>query len=211
MKTNSMLSILEMLAGTILTAAAFDLIIIPQGFAAGGVTGFSKIISQLSGVGLSAIVLSINLSLLAVGLLFIGKAFVAKTIFLSILFPVLLEMMSSFSITSLNGNPILGILIAALLLGNGAGLILRSGASQGGFDVIAVILNKKCKISVATVMNIFDCSVILMQAIGQPPVKTIYGIIVIVISSRIVNYLLTAEEVPGKSAVRTSRPAECEA
>ena len=80
---------------------------------------------------------------------------------------------------------------AGALLGVGAGLILRSGASSGGFDVFAVILNKKFDVPVATVLNLCDAAVIVMQALGQPLVQTLYGLLVIFISAAIVNRVIT--------------------
>lgn len=81
--------------------------------------------------------------------------------------------------------------VAGVMLGVGSGLILRSGASSGGFDILAVILNKRFKIPVATVMNICDAAVILVQSLKQPLSQTIYGVIVITISATIVGRIVT--------------------
>ena len=75
------------------------------------------------------------------------------------------------------------------MLGTGAGLILRGSASSGGFDILAVILNQKYKLPVATVMNICDVLVILMLALGKPLLPTVYGILTITISAAIVEEL----------------------
>lgn len=53
---NPILTTLEMFLGTAMTAAAFGLVIIPQGFAAGGVTGFARIVSNSIGTSLSVTV-----------------------------------------------------------------------------------------------------------------------------------------------------------
>ena len=82
-------------------------------------------------------------------------------------------------------------IVAGVMLGIGSGLTLRSGASSGGSDIIGVILNKKFKIPVSVVMNVCDASVIILQALGQPLVQTIYGIMVITISAAIVGRVLT--------------------
>lgn len=193
MQNNSLKKIVyfgEMILGTTLSAAAFSLIIVPQGFAAGGITGLSRIICHFTGNSLSLVVLILSLGLLFAGLVCIGWSFVAKTVFLSVLFPVMLDLLSSYSMTGLYSNPAISILLAGVLLGCGAGLILKSGASAGGFDIIALILNKHWNIPVASAMRAFDCSVILMQAIGQPLLQTVYGILVIILSSVIINMML---------------------
>lgn len=192
---NKILPLLGMVVGTALSAAAFGLIIIPQGFAAGGVTGLSRVLCRGLSWNLSSLVLVINLALLLAGLIFVNRGFAAKTVLLSVLFPAMLALFSQFPMTSLKGNPALSAVLAALLLGSGTGLILRCGASSGGFDVVAVILNRRFKISVATVINICDCSVILLQAASQPLMQTVYGIAVILMSTTIVNSVMNAEQI----------------
>jgi len=183
-------SIIQMLLGTALTAASFGLIIIPQGFAAAGVTGFSKIVIGIIPVSLSVMVLAVNMILLTLGLIFVGRAFAAKTVAVSVLFPVMLELFSKYPLTGLNNHTAIAIIFGGIMLGLGAGLVLRSGASSGGFDILAVIISKKVKVSVATVLNICDAAIILMQAVRNPIADTLYGILVITISARIVNLVV---------------------
>ncbi|MGN0628649.1 MAG: YitT family protein [Oscillospiraceae bacterium] len=184
-------AVIEMLIGTMLTAAAFGLIIVPQSFAAGGITGFSRIIVNIIPIPLSVMVFILNMVLLILGFVFIGKKFVAKTVSISVLFPVMLEFFSHYTMNSIAKDTMLCATVAGVMLGIGSGLILRSGASSGGFDVLAVILNKKFKMPVATIMNICDAAVILMQSLNQPLSQTIYGIIVITISAAIVGRIVT--------------------
>lgn len=186
-----LISVIEMLVGAALTAAAFGFIIVPQGFAAGGVTGLSRIIIRIIPVPLSVVVFIINMGLLILGLVFVGKEFVAKTAAISVLFPALLEVFSRYSLRSIKQDPMLCTIVAGVMLGAGVGLILRSGASSGGFDILAVILNRKFKVSVAAVLNICDASVIIMQSLRQPLNQAIYGIMVITISAAIVSRIVT--------------------
>ena len=182
-------AVLQMLAGTALTAAAFGMIISPLGYAAGGVTGLSRVLCRLLPVPLSATVLAVNLLLLAVGWIFVGRRFVVKTVAVSLLFPALLELFSRFPLTSLGEDKLLSALMAGAMLGLGTGLVIRSGASCGGFDTLGVVLNKRFRVSVSTVMRCCDCAVILLQALRQPLLETVYGILVILISAGLVGYV----------------------
>lgn len=178
-------STIEIVLGTLLTAAAFAFFIIPQNFAAAGVTGFSTIMIRMVPISLSSMVLLVNVSFLALGIIFVGKEFTAKTVLVSFLFPIMLDTLTKMHITS-EMNPILAAICGGVLLGLGAGMIIRSGASSGGFGILAVILNNKTKISIAAAMNLCDAAVILVQAARQPLVQTIYGILVITISAFVV-------------------------
>ena len=182
---------METLIGTALNAAAFGMIILPQEYSAGGVTGFSKVLVNIIPVPLSAMVFAVNMSLLAIALIFVGKKFAAKTVAVSFLFPLLLEVFSRYPLHSIRQDQMLCTIAAGVILGVGSGIVLRSGASSGGFDVIGVILNKKFKIPMNAVINICNASVIIMQSIGQPLDQTLYGIFVITICAAIVGRVVT--------------------
>ena len=184
------ISAVELVFGTALTAAAFGLVIIPQHFVAGGVTGLCVILAKFIPLPLSYIVMAANILVLLIGLIFIGKKFVAKTIAVSLLFPFMLEACNYISLQELSKDPLVSAIVAGVMLGSGAGLVLRSGASSGGFDVIGVALNKKFRIPVAVVMNICDLSIILFQVLTLPLLMTVYGILVICVYTRITNYLV---------------------
>lgn len=180
-----------MLVGTALTAAAFDLVIMPMNFVAAGVTGLSKMLTAFIPVPLSAMVLAINLLLLVLGLVFMGKAFVMKTVSVSLLFPVFLELFSAYPLRSLAQDSLLAVILAGALLGTGAGLIIRSGASSGGFDILAIILHKKLDVPASTVMNLIDAAIIILQAANKPLPDTLYGILVITLSAALVGRVVT--------------------
>ena len=195
---------LEMILGTALTAMAFGLFILPQNFAAAGVTGFASILSDYLPISLSQTVLAINLLFLVLGLVFVGKAFTAKTVASSLLFPLFLQVFSGSQVP-LPQNPLLCVLIAGTLLGAGTGLILRSGASSGGFSVLGVILQNRWNCPIAVTLNIVDAAVILMQFFRQSLLQTVYGILVITFSAFLVGQIVTAENTASRSSVNSSR------
>jgi len=185
------ISTIEMLVGTFLTAAPFGLIIIPMGFVAPGVTGLAKVVTSFVPLNLSLMVLGIEALLLVLGYYYVGKQFVAKTLTVSLLFPAMLELCLRYPLVSISQDPMLCTIVAGVMLGVGAGLVLHSGASTCGMDIIAVILHKRFKLPIATVLNCCDALVIASQAIMQPLASTFYGIIVITISARIVGKVVT--------------------
>ena len=178
----SCVSLPEMLLGTALTAMAFGLFILPQHFAAAGVTGFAATIAGYLPLSLSQTVLALNVLFLLLGFVWGGKAFAVKTVASSLLFPLFLQVFSRGG-TLCPESPLVSVLIAGTLLGMGTGLILRSGASSGGFCVLGVLLQNRRSIPVAATLHVMDASIILMQAFRQPLVQTVYGIMVITLSA----------------------------
>ena len=191
MKKHILSYILIVLGGT-MTAAAFGLFILPQNFVAGGVTGLSVILQHGIPLPLSWIVFGINILLFVIGWIFAGKEFILKTLIMTFLFPVLLDVFSQIDLfLPLAKDPFLSSLLSGCLLGIGSGIILRANGSSGGFDILGVVLNKKCKIPVSVVMYVCDCTVILLQAVSKPLLQTVYGIIVILCTSIMVNKVIT--------------------
>lgn len=184
-------SCVQLAAGCSLSAAAFGMVILPLGFAAAGVTGISNTIAAVLPVPLSVIVLLINIFLLLLGFAFIGKRFVAKTIAVSLLFPVMLELTSRMPLMDLSEDLLLAALLGGLMLGTGAGFVLRSGASSGGFDILAMVMKRKLGVPLNLSLNLIDACIILIQAFRQPLNLTLYGILVITISALVVGKVVT--------------------
>ena len=169
-------SALMMVSGTVLSMSAFGLIVIPQGYASGGITGLCRILSGLIPLHLSTLLFIANLLLLVAGWIFMGSAFAVKTIAVSVLSPALLELFLQLPPLGIARYPLVGIILAGVMVGGGTGLVLRSGASCGGFDVVAAILNRKWGVSISAVLRVSDCVVILIQAFRGTLMQTLYGI-----------------------------------
>lgn len=192
MKKHAWMSYGLVVLGTTLMAAAFGLVVLEQGFAAGGVTGLSVILCRVAPVPLSAMVLAVNLALFVLGWVFVGRSFILKTLLTSLLFPVLLDLFRSAAfLRGLAADPLLSAGLAGGLLGLGAGLVLVGEGSSGGFDILGVILHKKFRVPVSLVMYLCDLAVILVQAASGSLMQTLYGIVVILVSSLLVNQVLT--------------------
>lgn len=194
-----LVSYLTIIIGGCMTAAAFGLFVLKQDFVAGGVTGLSVILQNFIPLKLSLIILAVNILLFGLGWVFAGKEFILKTMIMTLLFPVALDVFSKITIFDvMKEDPLLSSLLAGCLLGIGSGLILRANGSSGGFDILGVVLNKKFRLNISAVMYVCDCTVILCQAINKPIMKTVYGILVIFITSMMINKVLTF----GKSEIQ---------
>ena len=186
------MSLIKIASGVILTDVAFGMIILPQGFAVGGVTGLSVIIEKLIPLPLSVLVFCCNMALFVLGYIFISREFVLKTLLVSVTFPIGLDICQRCTfLAPLKSDPLSSAVIGGLLLGIGSGLVLRGDGSNGGFDILGVIFNRHFGIPVAVVMNLCDCSVLLAQAVRNPFMKNVYGLIVIMVCSLAVNRVLS--------------------
>lgn len=204
-----MRSYLMIALGTALTAAAFGLIVLPQGLAAGGITGLSVLLSRVMPLPVSAIVFALNAGLFLLGWACVGRDFAFKTLLVSLLFPVLLELFQRLDIlTELSADPLISSLLAGGMLGFGTGLVLLGNGSCGGFDILGVVLNKKLGVPVSLVMVLCDGSVLIAQALKLGVLNTVYGVLVILVSSFTINRVLTNGKEEGQMLIFSQKYEE---
>ena len=204
-----MRSYLMIALGTALTAAAFGLIVLPQGLAAGGITGLSVLLSRVMPLPVSAIVFVLNAGLFLLGWALVGRDFAFKTLLVSLLFPVLLELFQRLDLLAeLSADPLISSLLAGGMLGFGTGLVLLGNGSCGGFDILGVVLNKKLGVPVSLVMFLCDGAVLIAQALKLGILNTVYGVLVILVSSFTINRVLTNGKEEGQMLIFSQRYEE---
>ena len=204
-----MRSYLMIALGTALTAAALGLIVLPQGLAAGGITGLSVLLSRVMPLPVSAIVFVLNAGLFLLGWACVGRDFAFKTLLVSLLFPVLLELFQRLDLLAeLSADPLISSLLAGGMLGFGTGLVLLGNGSCGGFDILGVVLNKKLGVPVSLVMFLCDGAVLIAQALKLGVLNTVYGVLVILVSSFTINRVLTNGKEEGQMLIFSQKYEE---
>ena len=143
------------IVGTTMTALAFGLLILPKRILAGGVTGCARLISAWCALPVSGIVLVINTGLFIAGYLCMGRAFVMRSVVSTFCFPLALELAQKLTQPEISSTPAAAA-AAGALLGIGGALVMIGNGSQGGFDIIAIIRNKKWNLPIAAVVNGID-------------------------------------------------------
>lgn len=144
--------------GIVIIAAAMYFGMEPYNIAPGGVYGASVVISNVFDVQTGFISLILNALLFIIAFLTLGKSFGAKTLFAALGFSgslMILEVLFP-EIEPLTGDMLLDILTATTLNAVGIVIILNQGASSGGTDIIAAIINKFTGIEFGKALMICD-------------------------------------------------------
>ena len=136
--------------GVLIYAISFSIFFSPQNIVTGGTTGLSIIIKELTGLETSLFVFICSLVFLVISYIFLGKYDTMKAILGSILLPVFMEFATLYQgvVNLENTSMFLIVFIGGLTMGLGNGLILRSGFTVGGFQIIYQILYNKLGISI---------------------------------------------------------------
>ncbi|MCH8844513.1 MAG: YitT family protein [SAR324 cluster bacterium] len=131
-----------MAVGIALIGVAINGIVIPQNMIAPGVSGISLLIFYVAHKpALGLIYFALNVPLFVIG----WRVFALKYLFISICGVVMLS--ASLELTRdvriPVPDPLMGSIIAAVILGFGSGFYLRLGGSAGGLDILATVIRKK--------------------------------------------------------------------
>lgn len=185
-------NLLLVVLGNATYALAVKLFILPNDLMTGGTTGIALVINHyFNGVSISAFVLGFNILMLLVGLALLGKKFAFSTIVSSIAYPLALELFDRlFGNVVLTEDMLLNTIFAGLGIGVGLGIVIRNGASTGGMDIPPLVLNRYFKIPVSMSLYVFDMCILLGQAVYNPLEGILYGILLILIYSVVLDKLM---------------------
>lgn len=195
---------LWIILGSIITAAAINLFLVPYKIAPGGVTGIATVIYYLSGekfpVGTTMLVL--NVPLFIFGMKFIGGRFTVRTLFSTIFLSVVIDLSEPFTrlfgaqlaLERLSASPdyLLYSIFGGFFMGLGLGLVFKSGATTGGTDLAARILHHFFPgLTMGKLLLLIDSAVIIFAAVAfESFLLALYAILSLYISSKIIDVIL---------------------
>ncbi len=182
---------LAVVAGNGLLAFTVEAFIIPHNIIMGGTTGIGIVLSRLFPVDMAAAVLCMNAGLLVLGGLILGRKLFTTTVASSLLYPVLLGVVQRIpGIGSVTDNALLAALFAGVLMGVSLGVVMRVGSSTGGMDIASLILHKWTHIPVSICVYAMDILVIGGQALSAAPEPILYGLVVLVLESMLLDKVM---------------------
>lgn len=170
----------SIVAGSAIAACAVFFFLMPNNLAVGSVSGFSIVLSTFIPLSVSTITLILNIILLVVGALMIGPEFSGKTVAATLLYSGMFSALEFFlpNIQSLTGDALLDMLCYIFILSLGQAILFNCGASTGGIDIIAKILNKYLHFEIGKAVSIgglclaltsvfvFDSGTVLLTLLG---------------------------------------------
>jgi len=162
--------------GTLLSAAAVVMFVMPNRFPDLGVTGIAVLTNYIWGISPIWVVASINAVLLYWGWKNLSLRFVLWSLYIVVLFTFLLGYLKFLPVPDIDDR-FMAAVIAGVLKGFGAGVIYRYGVSGGGTDIPGMVLRRRKGIEMGT-FNIYINLVILgffFFVVGLE--STIYGLV----------------------------------
>lgn len=177
--------------GCILYSIGVNSFAVPNSIAQSGVTGVAVILNHLFSVPVGTVNLLLNIPLLILMWIFLGKKLVARTLWVTVLLSAALDLIAMF-IPVYTGDKILASLFCGLLQGSGLGLIMITGATSGGTDIVARLVHKFFPhITIGRVVMLADAVIIAAGMLVFGSIETgLYAIIVIFVSTKVIDSMI---------------------
>ena len=177
--------------GGFIFAFAVTFFVNPNEISPGGLTGISTVLNYVFGLPLGITLFLLNLPIFIIGFLKFGGSFIIKTFIATFMVSINLTF-AEFIYPTFYIDKILASVFGGILMGLGISIVLRHGATTGGIDIIAKIINNRFRhLTVGRLILIMDAIIISIAAFVYKNIESIlYSVISMYASSRITDLML---------------------
>ncbi|WP_027409302.1 YitT family protein [Anoxybacteroides tepidamans] len=175
------------LIGSALIAVSFNIFLLPNRVASGGVSGISTILHATLGWQPAYVQWAFNIPLFIAGVVLLGKQFGVKTLVGTIFLPFVVYLTKD--IEPATHDPLLGSLFGGIGVGVGLGIVFRGKASTGGTDLAAQIIHKFTGLSLGKCVILIDGFIVLTAAIVFDIERALYALIGLFVTSKTIDFV----------------------
>jgi uncharacterized membrane-anchored protein YitT (DUF2179 family) len=194
--------------GSFILAAGFVYFIDPHKIVPGGVYGIGIVVKNISseimgngikipflkqpifqdGLGIGFVGLMLNIPLTIIGIKVLGPRFGVKTVVGFVLSSIFIDFLDERFDGALVDDVLLSCIFGGVLIGFGLALILKTRATSGGSDIIAMIAAKYTRMSLGLLLIAVDSVIVLLGLIVFKDWKIpLYSWIVIYITGKVID------------------------
>jgi uncharacterized membrane-anchored protein YitT (DUF2179 family) len=178
----------HVLVGSAIVAVAFNLFLLPNRIASGGVSGISTIVYDLFGFTPAITQWTLNIPLFIAGVLLLGGfKYGSKTLVGTIFLPLVVLFTRNIEPATL--DPLLGALFGGIGVGIGLGIVFRSNSSTGGTDLAAQIIQKYTGLSLGGCVIAIDGLIVATSAIVFNIELALYALISLYITGKTIDFV----------------------
>lgn len=175
--------------GAVLCAIAVNGILIPHKFVMGGITGLAVLLhTVVPWLNPGWIYLFFNIPLFFLAWMAVGRRF----FFYSGIGTLALTFAMAFVHIHIPlTDRMLAALLAGLLAGAGVGMTFRSPGSQGGLDILSVMLLKRFSISIGSTMLFVNGCLLLLVGLFSSLEAVLYTLVVLYVTTKVMSVVVT--------------------
>ena len=182
-KINGFADIIKITVGAALMGAALSIFLVPFKIAPGGMGGLATVIHYLTGVRVGILILLVNVPIFVLGLMNFEAKFLLRSLYGTLVLSVATEIMSVFSLPIT--DPLLGCVFGGTVMGFGISVVMRSGGTTGGSDILVLVCRKMFpRFSVGQLFMLIDGIIIAIAGLTFKSWETaLYSAVALYISA----------------------------
>ena len=179
------------LIGSIVFSVGVISVIEPNEISPGGFTGIATVLNYWLNLPVGITVFILNIPLFILQYKHFGGSFIIKTAAATFILSCTLSV-AEYLLPVFKLDGILAAVFGGVMTGFGLSLVLLRGATTGGADAVAKLVNKKYShFPVGRIIMFIDLGVIVLSVIAYKNIESaLYSIITIYASSKIIDALL---------------------
>lgn len=160
-----------------------------SGVTEGGILGTTLLLQHWFGISPGVSEFIMDILCYAMGFRLLGAAFFKYAIIASSSFACFYTLWEFTGpiLPSFATQPLIAAILGGLFVGIGVGFVVRAGGASGGDDVLAIVLNKYTRLSIAQSYFITDATVLLLSLSYIPLRRIAFSFITVTLSSFIID------------------------
>jgi uncharacterized membrane-anchored protein YitT (DUF2179 family) len=184
-KFESALEYINVIIGSAIIALAFNVFLLPNQIASGGVSGISTILLSVFGWEPAYVQWAFNIPLFIAGVVLLGKQFGVKTLIGTLFLPFVVFLTKN--IDPWTNDALLGALFGGIAVGLGLGIVFRGNGSTGGTDLAAQIITKYTGLTLGTSVVLIDGLIVISAALVFDIERGLYALIALYVTSKTID------------------------
>lgn len=181
--------ILGLTIGAIIYSAGLNLFLIPNHIIDGGITGISLLVQALTGVPFFLLIVALNLPFFYLGYRRLGAGLAVSSTYAI----VVLSLFSSIfeKMKPATTDPFLSTIFGGIIIGIGVGIVIKSGGSTDGTEIVAIWMDSKSSFSVGEIIMFFNFFILGAAGFVFSWNSAMYSLIAYFICSRMIDAVST--------------------
>ncbi|MFE1244968.1 YitT family protein [Fictibacillus sp. NPDC058756] len=178
--------------GAVLMAVGLEIFLVPNNVIDGGIAGISIMASHLTGLSLGIFLFALNLPFIFIGYKQIGKTFAISTLYGIIILSIAATLLHP--VPPFTDDLLLATVFGGIFIGVGIGMVIRSGGSLDGTEILAILSNSKLPFSVGEIIMFFNIFILGAAGFVFTWDRAMYSLIAYFIAYKTIDLTITGLE-----------------
>lgn len=173
--------------GGVIGGISFNVFLIPHKLLSGGVSGIALILKYLFDFNPGVLIFVLNIPIFIAGYKFVDREFILLSLIGMTAFSISIDMFSFLRNVIYINDTLLSSLYGGALSGIGTGIVIRNRASQGGIDIIAVIVKKYFSMNIGSTSFMINLIIVAIASMFYGLNLAMYTLVSMYVTSTVMD------------------------